>query len=61
MKSPKQLAVESRIRAKVKGVAKKAAGILLDDAEIQNLQEFSIPVDPWETVPGFVRCSRIVI
>jgi len=21
---------------------------------IQNLQEFSSPVDPWETVPGFV-------
>jgi uncharacterized protein len=40
-KSPKQLGVESHIRARVKGVVKKAAEILLDDPEIQHLQEYA--------------------
>src|SRR5271169_6342070 len=41
MKSPKQLAVETALRGKVKGLAKKAADILLNDAEIQHLQEYA--------------------
>ena len=41
MKSPKQLAIDSQIRAMTKGLAKKAAGIMLDDQEIQHLQEYA--------------------
>lgn len=41
MKSPKQLALESALKGKVKGLARKAAGILLDDPEIQHLQEYA--------------------
>ena len=41
MKSPKQLAVESEIRERARGLTKKAAAILLDDAEIQHLQEYA--------------------
>lgn len=41
MKSPKQLALESEIRDMVRGVTKKAAGLLLEDPEIQHLQEYA--------------------
>ena len=41
MKSPKQLAVETEIRSRVKGLPRKAADILLDDPEIQPLQEYA--------------------
>jgi metal-dependent HD superfamily phosphatase/phosphodiesterase len=41
VKSPKQLAVEKQILSRVKGLAKKAAGILLDDPEVQALQEYA--------------------
>ena len=41
MKSPKQLAVESEIRERARGLTKKAAAILLDDPEIQHLQEYA--------------------
>ena len=41
MKSPKQIAVEKAIRAKVSGVARKIANLLLEDAEIQHLQEYA--------------------
>jgi metal-dependent HD superfamily phosphatase/phosphodiesterase len=41
VKSPKQIAVESALRGKLKGLARKAADILLDDPEIQHLQEYA--------------------
>jgi metal-dependent HD superfamily phosphatase/phosphodiesterase len=41
MKSPKQLGVEGKIRSRVKGLARKAADILLDDEEVQSLQEYA--------------------
>jgi metal-dependent HD superfamily phosphatase/phosphodiesterase len=41
MKSPKQLALDSEIRGRVKGIAQKAAAILLEDPEVQHLQEYA--------------------
>ncbi len=41
MKSPKQLGVEGKILSRVKGLARKAAEILLDDEEVQSLQEYA--------------------
>jgi metal-dependent HD superfamily phosphatase/phosphodiesterase len=41
MKSPKQLGVEGKIRARLKGLSRTAADILLDDEEVQALQEYA--------------------
>jgi len=41
MKSPKQTALEGEILSRTKGVVRKAAELLLNDAEIQHLQEYA--------------------
>ena len=41
MKSPKQAGLETEIRSRLDGIARKAADILLDDPEIQQLQEYA--------------------
>ena len=41
MKSPKQIGLENEIRSRVSGLARNAADILMDDAEIQHLQEYA--------------------
>jgi hypothetical protein len=41
MKSPKQVGLENDIRARLGGISKAAADILLDDQEIQHLQEYA--------------------
>jgi hypothetical protein len=41
MKSPKQVGLENDIRARLRGIPKAAADILLDDQEIQHLQEYA--------------------
>ena len=41
MKSPKQLGLETEIRSRLDGSALKAADILLEDQEIQQLQEYA--------------------
>jgi len=41
MKSPKQIGLENEIRGRLRGIARTAADILLDDQEIQHLQEYA--------------------
>ncbi|HET6487885.1 MAG TPA: phosphohydrolase [Spirochaetia bacterium] len=41
MKSPKQIALEKELRGKLTGPARKAANLLLDDPEVQQLQEYA--------------------
>ena len=41
MKSPKQVGLEKEIRSRLSGLARNAADILMDDAEIQHLQEYA--------------------